>query len=87
VGCPGDTPSPCCWLDGVLCPFLRDDGDAPRRWVCTLREKYGNWDDVHTDAGYLKLVKPVWDRVGISDCGDWPGPGQSCGECGLGGAA
>lgn len=81
--CPGNTPSPCCYLDGELCPFIRDDGHhADRRWVCRLREEHGNWTDVHTDPRYLSVVRPVWDRVGISDCGDWPGPGERCGECG-----
>ena len=83
LSCPGNTPLSCCWVDGVLCRFLRDDGlEVTRRWVCTLREHYGNWNEVHTDAGYLEHVKPTWLAQNIDDCGDYPSAGVSCGECG-----
>jgi len=73
----------CCWIHGV-CPFLRDDGaDAARRWVCTLRERLGSWAAVHANAEYLATVAPTMRRAGQVDCGDWPGPGKTCGECGV----
>lgn len=83
-GCLGNTPDPCCYVNGEVCIFMRDDGpEANRRWVCTLREKYGNWEEVHTDPGYLEHVRPVWIQNDIADCGDYPGPGKTCGECGV----
>ena len=72
----------CCWINGV-CTFLRDDGDAPRRWVCTLRERLGSWESVHADLGYQARVAPKLRRSGQADCGDWPGPGVMCNECGV----
>jgi hypothetical protein len=81
--CDGTTPEPCCYVNGQLCRFLRDDGpEAARRWVCKLRERYGNWTDVHADPGYLEHVKPAWAANGIADCGDYPAAGVTCGECG-----
>ena len=75
----------CCHLGrhGV-CSMLRDDGPAAaRRWVCTLRERLGTWVAVHTDPVYLAEVRPKLDDAGVTvDCGDWPTPGQRCGECG-----
>jgi hypothetical protein len=72
----------CCWIAGAVCPFLRDDGDAVRRWVCTLREQLGAWQAVHGDPRYLAVVRPTLAALGQADCGDWPGPGVTCGECG-----
>jgi hypothetical protein len=73
----------CCYIGGSVCPFLRDDGDAERRWVCTLRERHGSWQAVHADEGYLMIVRPELDRTAQADCGDWPGPGVTCGSCGV----
>lgn len=73
----------CCNLGrhGV-CDLLRDDGlDADRRWVCTLRERLGSWEAVHTDPVYLSEVRPKLDEYEIVDCGDWPPPGTPCFEC------
>ena len=71
----------CCWINGAVCPFLRDDGAAAsRRWVCTLREELGSWPAVHADQRYLTFVH-LRDRIGV-DCGDWPRPGETCAECG-----
>ena len=76
----------CCWLGQAgVCPFLRDDGDADRRWVCTLRERLGSWAAVHADLGYQARVAPTMRAHGQVDCGDWPGPGVTCGECGVSG--
>jgi hypothetical protein len=67
----------CCWIEGVVCPFLRDDGiNTERRYVCTLREKYGNWNDVHNDAQYKKFVQPYWIKLNIKDCGTY-----TCDNC------
>lgn len=82
--CFGNKNEHCCWIGGSPCSFLRDDGESKeRRWICTLREKYGNWDDVHKDEGYLNIVKPQWKKIGISDCGDWPETGVKCSTCGI----
>jgi hypothetical protein len=73
----------CCWIDGEVCLLLRDDGPlADRRWVCTLRERLGSWQAVHRDPAYLAVARPTMARLG-TDCGDWPGPGVRCGECGV----
>lgn len=73
----------CCHIAGSVCRFLRDDGPgAPRRWVCTLRERLGSWEAVHRDQGYLEHVRPTMLRVGV-DCGDYPAPGRICGACGV----
>lgn len=77
----------CCWVAGVVCPFLRHDGPvAVRRWVCTLREELGSWDAVHADARYRRLVRAPMAGVVTADCGDWPPPGETCAECGVVGA-
>jgi hypothetical protein len=76
----------CCHLGGVVCPFLRDDGlAAPRRYVCTFRERLGSWEAVHADPGYLDTIGPM--MLGLTGvlCGDWPPPGDLCAECGVGG--
>jgi hypothetical protein len=43
----------------------------------------GSWQAVHADPRYLASVHPTLMRVGTVDCGDWPGPGITCGECGV----
>jgi hypothetical protein len=72
----------CCWIEGQVCSFLRED-DGVRRWVCTLRESLGSWQAVHADPRYIASVHPTLMSVGTVDCGDWPGPGITCGECGV----
>jgi len=70
--CLGNTKDSCCYIEGELCRFLRDDGvSASRRWVCTLREEHGNWSDVHNDERYITQVRPHWIERGIADCGDY----------------
>lgn len=72
----------CCWFGENPCRFLRDDGDsAHRRWVCTLREELGSWEAVHADPRYVEHVN-LKALLGV-DCGDYPGPGMTCGECGV----
>lgn len=74
----------CCWLDGVVCPFLRDDGiDTSRRWVCTFRERLGSWEAVHSDPEYLDTIGPVMMGLTGVLCGDWPTRNERCNECGV----
>jgi hypothetical protein len=75
----------CCWVDGEPCRFLETGTVPGRHWVCGLRRELGSWAKVHTDPRYLEHVKPVWRRVGISDCGDWPAVGEECATCGVSG--
>lgn len=82
--CDGKNKEHCCWVNGNVCRFLRDDGpEAERQWVCTLREELNNWNRVHRDQRYLEHVKPHWERAGVDDCGDYPSRGITCGTCGL----
>ena len=78
----------CCWFNGEVCPFLRDDGPQPMdgvRWVCTLYEELGDWDLVHEDQRYLDVVGPLWRGDETLEgnvmawlwdegvrCGNWP---------------
>lgn len=74
----------CCWLEGVVCRYLRDDGPlAARRFVCTFRERLGSWERVHADPEYLATVGPVVLRLVGVYCGDWPRRGERCAECGV----
>ena len=84
--CHGNGADHCCYFNGQVCPFLRDDGPKPagsgqRRWVCTLYEELGDWDAVHADQRYLDTVSPLWNGAGwvmawLWDegirCGNWP---------------
>jgi hypothetical protein len=79
--CSGVSEDHCCYVDGQACPFLEEHTVPGRRWVCGLRRRLGSWTAVHADPGYQEHVRPVWDRLGIVDCGDWPAPGETCGEC------
>jgi hypothetical protein len=56
----------CCYVDGRECPLLVRVDDQPR---CSLLIELGDWDAVHRDLRYLRLVKPAWERCGVSDCG------------------
>lgn len=76
--CHGNGADHCCYLGGVVCPHLRDDGPQPagsRRWVCALFEEYRAsspggwsdkkvWDQVHDDTRYLTDVAPRWQASG-----------------------
>ena len=81
--CKGDGDDHCCYVNGSPCRYLEENTVSERRWACGLRRIYGNWDDVHSDEGYLKYVKPCWDKAGIADCGDWPPVGTKCNTCGV----
>jgi hypothetical protein len=72
-------------VDGPACRFLEVDTMPDRHWVCGLRRRLGSWEAVHNDPGYLEHVKPVWERIGISDCGDYPAQGEGCATCGVSG--
>lgn len=63
----------CCYLKGITCKFLRENTSSGNtcRWTCTLRERYGNWEDVHNSPEYLATVKPVWTELNIKDCGEY----------------
>ena len=83
MACQGNLAEHCCYIDGEPCTHLRDDGqNAERRWVCTLREELGSWAAVHVDERYQAEPAPVWRRIGIADCGDWPASGDACSLCG-----
>lgn len=72
----------CCYLNGQPCAYVRDDGpQAPRRFVCTLRERAGSWEGAYALPEY-EAVKTQLDAIGLPDCGDWPLPGATCAECG-----
>lgn len=62
--CTGNGAQHCCWVSGVVCPFLADRGtDAPRRWVCTIREEYNSWDEAVNDPRY-RLIGTYWQSIG-----------------------
>lgn len=77
----------CCWFKGVECRYLEENSEAGRRWSCQLRREHGEWEAVYRDDRYIKNIIPLWEDLdcGITRCGDWPGPGQTCGECGVNG--
>jgi hypothetical protein len=85
AACEGNRADHCCYVAGVACQFLRDDGSAAqRRWICTLREKLGSWGAVHIDPGYVTAVRPMWERINPAlNCGDWPPPDMTCQACGV----
>ena len=80
--CSGNTDIHCCEVNGKPCRFLEENTVKGRRWVCGLRRELGSWEAVHRSPDYLTYVKPRWIERGVSDCGDWPGPGEVCGVCG-----
>ena len=84
--CSGTADDHCCYLKGQRCPFSEDNTLPDRRWVCGLRRKLGNWDDVLASDEYMTVVAPVFEPLGIN-CRDWPdGEGANsavCGECGV----
>lgn len=62
----GDSGDHCCYVDGQVCPLLTFINGQPR---CSLMLKYNDWNKVYNDEQYLTLVKPSWERCGVSDCG------------------
>lgn len=81
--CPGDRSEHCCWVRGKPCRFLEEGTVSGRRWACGLRRELGDWAEVHRDQRYLEHVKPRWLEIGMTDCGDWPLPGEVCVICGV----
>ena len=79
----GNTKDHCCYVAGYPCKFLEENTVKGRRWACGLRRELKSWDKVHNDTRYLEHVKPHWKEKNIADCGDWPGPGNICAECGV----
>lgn len=87
--CDGTGSGHCCWLGGSVCDYLEENTVPGRRWACGLLRELGSWDLVYADPRY-EAVRQALDRnpslVGVV-CGDWPRPGETCGECGAVGAA
>jgi hypothetical protein len=81
--CEGKSEDHCCYVSGEACKYLLKNAVEGRRWACGLYHELGSWKKVHVDPRYLKNVKPRWKTLGIVDCGDWPGPGERCNECGV----
>ena len=64
-----------------VCPFLRQDAKAGRRWSCGLMDELGDWNLVHSDPRYLATLQPLWRGAGPLweqlwaagiRCGTWP---------------
>lgn len=87
AACRGDRDDHCCYLFGVVCPFLEESADPAatggRRWWCALRRRLGSWEAVRRHPDYLVHVAPVMLAMGAGDCADWPPPGVTCGTCGV----
>jgi len=74
----------CCYISGVVCPFLIPSYEAGYNWACSLRQQKGSWDEVHASKEYKVFVQPALRTAGIEqDCGHWPPPGVKCGDCGM----
>ena len=72
--CMGNQDDHCCYLRGRRCPFsidnYTDEEGNFRRWACSLRAEYGNWDDVIASDRYQKEVHPYFPEG--MNCRDWP---------------
>jgi hypothetical protein len=87
--CLGNGSDHCCYVKGEDCPFLFrnyvDENGHFRKWACSLRVKYGNWDDVLKDPEWQRVCGSAW-ADGLN-CRDWPdGEGVNrgvCKECGV----
>ena len=79
--CLGNSEDHCCYLKGVACKHLEENTVEDRRWVCGLRRKLGNWDDVIASTEYQTDVAPILEPLGIN-CRDYPDVGQWCATCG-----
>lgn len=73
----------CCYLQDEVCPLLVDWGGTVACSLMLMAD--GEWAEVHLDPRYLAWVKPRLDQMGTSsfDCGDHPGVGATCGNCGV----
>ena len=83
--CSGNSKGHCCWFNNEPCRYLETNTVEGRKWACSLRRKYGNWDDAMASEEYQSNIEPHFGPMNII-CADWPDleKGQSCGECGLG---
>ena len=73
----------CCWFRGEICQYLKKSDHPDYEWACSLREKYGSWDEVHKSPEYIKDVRDKMHQIepGGVDCGDYP-MGHVCNTCG-----
>lgn len=83
--CHGNAETHCCWLGGVVCPYLEENTMPDRRWACGLMRKHKDWDSVLSSKEYRKTVAPVLEPFGHT-CKDWPDKpaGSRCHDCGFG---
>lgn len=80
----------CCWIDGIVCPYLEENTVEGRRWSCGLyvREELETdtrrevWDKVTATSEWQTNLKTCYDRLGVASCGDWPKIGKKCLACG-----
>ena len=63
----------CCWVAGKVCEHFRPELVGVNRG-CALRAELGDWDAVYLDVRY------PFDKI---RCGEWPGAGNSCSDCGV----
>lgn len=65
----------CCWVGGEVCAHYLPN--EPLGLRCALMAELGSWSEVHVDPRYPASLT----AAGI-ECGNWPRPGQTCGDCG-----
>jgi hypothetical protein len=72
----------CCYVEGKVCRFYKHFPNSNGRiHACGLMLLHNDWDKVHNDPGYLKHVRPAWQKTANKlDCGDWHGHGCCYGE-------
>jgi len=72
----------CCWIRGVICPYVINSPRAGWNWACSLRQREGSWSAAYETPEYRNFVRPALTAAGIKpDCGDWP-RGRVCNTCG-----
>ena len=71
--CHGNLDDHCCYLGPVgVCRYLEEGTVPGRRWTCGLYRRAGSWAAVYESVAYREHVKPILNRLGLVDCGDWP---------------
>lgn len=87
MACNGNKEDHCCYLNGKVCQYLKENSNG-RRWSCGLYEKYGSWNGVYESDEYkedivseLVKISIVFDRP-YFNCGEWPTKGEVCTICG-----
>ncbi len=81
----GTSSSHCCWLGrGGKCQYVEPSKAEGFRWQCALRASCASWDEVYKSEEYKEQMRPFWDKYPVKGlgCGDWPGKGQKCNDCG-----